>query len=261
MTYDGANTYTYDPENRLITATKCTGPLAAACDIEELTFTTGGDGQWFAQTTEYNYDGDAAQSGDIGDDEETWLETTVEGTGTVRFDRKVSSDGSDSLSFEVDGHYQAGWTAGGWDEYVHQITTGGTHTLRWTYMKDSSGSGGSDCAWVDHVRWSGDLPDPNGWQEIAYTYDPREGYASYSSSSSSAASWGACQPVRSFFSMAALIRLWDSSIQGKASSRPSWSSMVTAPHLRPVLPRSTSWRFPSGSPPVNRATRKALRRG
>jgi RHS repeat-associated protein len=25
---------------------------------------------------------------------------------------------------------------------------------------------------VDHVRWSGDLPDPNGWQEIAYTYDP-----------------------------------------------------------------------------------------
>lgn len=72
----------------------------------------------------------------------------------------------------MDGHYQAGWTAGGWDEYVHQITTGGTHTLRWTYRKDGSGSGGSDCAWVDHVQWSGDLPDPNGWQEITYTYDP-----------------------------------------------------------------------------------------
>ncbi len=115
---------------------------------------------------------EVARSGDIGDNEETWLETTVEGTGTIRFDRKVSSDGSDSLSFRVDGQYQAGWTSGGWDEYFCLITTGGTHTLRWTYTKGSSGSGGSDCAWVDHVRWSGDLPDPNGWQEIAYTYDP-----------------------------------------------------------------------------------------
>ncbi len=61
---------------------------------------------------------------------------------------------------------------GGWDEYFCLITTGGTHTLRWKYTKDGSGSGGSDCAWVDHVQWSGDLPDPNGWQEIAYTYDP-----------------------------------------------------------------------------------------
>jgi hypothetical protein len=159
-------------EDPLLTATKALDILAGACDNAALSFTTGGSAAWFARSTEYYYDNDAAQSGAIADGQETWLETTVEGTGTVRFDRKVSSDGSDSLNFFVDGQYKAGWTAGGWDEYMHQITTGGTHTLRWTYWKGSSGSGGSDCAWVDHVRWSGDLPDPNGWQEIAYTYDP-----------------------------------------------------------------------------------------
>jgi hypothetical protein len=42
MTYDGANTYAYDPENRLVTVTRCADPLAAACDNEELAFTTGG---------------------------------------------------------------------------------------------------------------------------------------------------------------------------------------------------------------------------
>jgi hypothetical protein len=59
-------------------------------DNEDLAFTCGGDAAWFAQSTEYNYSGDAAQSGAIDDDEETWLEATVEGPGTVYFDRKLS---------------------------------------------------------------------------------------------------------------------------------------------------------------------------
>jgi len=69
------NTYTYDPENRLVTVEEAEEPLAAACDIA-LPFTTSSMGAWFAQTQEYNYDNDAAQSGDIADSQETWLETT-----------------------------------------------------------------------------------------------------------------------------------------------------------------------------------------
>jgi RHS repeat-associated protein len=174
MTYDGANTYAYDPENRLVTVTRCADPLAAACDNEDLAFTTGGDAEWFAQTTEYNYGGDAAQSGDIGDEEETWLETTVEGPGTVYFDRKLSCDPNDELSFSIDGQYQIGWAGSkSWDTSGPWTVSGsGPHTLRWRYHKDSSGSAGSDCAWVDHVQWSGSAPDPNGWGQIAYTYDP-----------------------------------------------------------------------------------------
>jgi RHS repeat-associated protein len=174
MTYDGANSYAYDPENRLVTVTKQVGdPLAVACDNESLAFTTDGDASWFAQTAVYYYDNDAAQSGPIGDSQESWLETTVEGTGTVRFWWKVSCEPNDSFAFYVDGQYIFGRSGSAdWQEYPHTITTAGTHTLKWRYFKGSSGAGGSDCAWVDYVRWSGSVPDPNGWQTITYTYDP-----------------------------------------------------------------------------------------
>ncbi len=36
-------------------------------------------------------DHDAARSGDIGDNQETWLETTVTGPGSLRFDFKGKS--------------------------------------------------------------------------------------------------------------------------------------------------------------------------
>jgi len=48
------------------------------------------------------------------------------------------------------------------------ITGSGTHTIRWKYIKGGSGSSGSDCLWIDNVRWSGAMPDVN---EIEYVYD------------------------------------------------------------------------------------------
>jgi hypothetical protein len=84
-TYDGGNMYTYNAENQLITATKVTGPLSPACDIT-LAFTTGGDANWFAQSTDANGpDNDAAESGDIADSQSLWIETSVEGPGTITF--------------------------------------------------------------------------------------------------------------------------------------------------------------------------------
>ncbi|NLZ07254.1 MAG: hypothetical protein GXY19_18965, partial [Phycisphaerae bacterium] len=64
--------------------------LAAACDCE-LSFTTGGDAEWFAQSAEYYADNDAAQSGTIGSGQETWMQTTVVGPGNVSFRYKMSS--------------------------------------------------------------------------------------------------------------------------------------------------------------------------
>ena len=60
----------------------------------------------------------------------------------------------------------------GWIESGPHTLGSGTHTLRWKYIKDASGSGGSDCVWVDHVRWSGAMPSLGPWSTIAYTYDP-----------------------------------------------------------------------------------------
>ena len=174
LTYDGANMYGYDPENRLTTVEKASSLLSVGCDIVWMDFTTGGDAVWFYQTDEYHDDGDAVQSGDIDDDEEVWMETTVEGTGIVRFWWKVYSEvgQGDEVTFYIDGVWKGGRSGNmDWYHKSNEITTPGTHTLRWRYDKGSSGTSGDDCAWVDCVTWSGTTPDPNGWQTIEYTYD------------------------------------------------------------------------------------------
>ncbi|MBN1505849.1 MAG: hypothetical protein JW955_03335 [Sedimentisphaerales bacterium] len=79
------------------------------CDTT-LTFTTAGDGNWFATDDEYWYyddnQGDSAQSGAVGDSEETWLETTVGGPGTIKFYWKTSAANGDRLTFYVDGQWE-----------------------------------------------------------------------------------------------------------------------------------------------------------
>jgi len=146
--------------------------LAAACDIA-LAFTTSGAANWFSQTAESYYDNDAVQSGDIGDDQETVLEATVSGTGTLTFWWKTSTQVGDEAAFYIDGAYKTGRSGiSGWNQVSQTITTTGTHTLRWEYMKDSSGSSGSDCIWVDYVQWTGTMPSLGSWSTIVYTYDP-----------------------------------------------------------------------------------------
>ena len=130
-------------------------PLAEALDTA-LSFTTGGDADWFAQTTTTRYDGDAAQSGDISRNQESWMQTTVSGTGTVKFYWKVSSEEDfDFLEFYIDGSLQEK-TSGlevDWERQTYTISTSGSHTLEWRYMKDGSSDYGSDCGWVDKVEW------------------------------------------------------------------------------------------------------------
>jgi len=108
LTYDGGNMiFDYDPENRLTTVSNIDGQLSAACDID-LTFTTDSNAPWFLQTEEYYYDNDAVQSGDIDDSEETWLETTVTGSGYLYFYYKVSAQSGDEFTLFVDGQYKYG---------------------------------------------------------------------------------------------------------------------------------------------------------
>jgi RHS repeat-associated protein len=119
------------------------------------------------------HDHDSARSGDIGDDQETWLQTTVTGPGTLTFDYKLSCDAGDEYAFYIDDQYKAG-RAGSkdWTESPPWTITGaGTHTIRWKFIKDSSGSSGSDCLWIDRIRWTGAMPDGEGWDRIEYAYD------------------------------------------------------------------------------------------
>ena len=74
--------------------------------------------------------------------------------GIIRFYWKVSSQlGGDYLEFFIDSVRQgriSGTTD--WQGQSYTITGSGTHTLKWRYTKNGSGTGGSDCAWVDYVQ-------------------------------------------------------------------------------------------------------------
>jgi len=82
------------------------------------------------------------------------METTVNGPGEMAFWWKVSSQSGDYLEFYVDGVLKLGRITGevDWTSKSYAIDPG-QHVLRWRYVKNGSGSAGSDCAWVDAVQW------------------------------------------------------------------------------------------------------------
>ena len=141
------------------------GPPPSSCDLFEaldttLSFTTGGSADWFCQSNTFFYDGDAAQSGDILDTQESWMQTTVTGPITVSFYWKVSSEnGYDYLEFYIDGSLLDSISGGvDWQQVMYTLGSD-SHTLKWRYVKDGSLNSGSDCGWVDHVELGTD-PDP-----------------------------------------------------------------------------------------------------
>jgi PKD repeat protein len=139
--------------DKLEIVTPTTDPIAEALDYAGLTFTLTGNANWYSQTTTTYYGGDAAQSGLITHSQSTSMETAISGKTTVKFYWRVSSEsGYDYLRFYIDGTLKnsiSGSTS--WAQKSYTVTTG-AHTLKWTYVKDSSVSSGSDCGWVDKLE-------------------------------------------------------------------------------------------------------------
>ncbi|GAA5116561.1 pre-peptidase C-terminal domain-containing protein [Luteolibacter yonseiensis] len=137
-----------------------------------LSFTTGGDGIWTGQVVTTRDGTDAAQSAPITHSQESWMQATVSGPGTLQFWWKVSSSSSDYLEFYIDGVLQSGRISGNvdWVSKSYNITSG-TRVLRWRYVKDSSGSNGSDAAWVDQLTWTA-AGGYNAW--LAGYFNPQE---------------------------------------------------------------------------------------
>ncbi len=135
-------------------------PLGEAVEAPQLAWTTGGDAEWFPQTDESNDGIDAAQSGAIDHNQESWIETTVQGPGWFSFYWNVSSDdfdGYDYLEFTVDGFYESEISGEwGWDWYDVYLDEG-MHTLRWTYYKDGDFTAGVDAAWLDEVTFQPEI--------------------------------------------------------------------------------------------------------
>ena len=128
--------------------------LGDAVNAPALPWTTFGDASWFVETTNTHDNLSAAQSGAIGNNQETWIQTIVTGPGTLSFWWKVSSqDGSDYLQFLIDGNFQDELTGdSGWQQRTYQIGSG-THTNRWHYYKDGSNTDGQDAGFLDEVSF------------------------------------------------------------------------------------------------------------
>ncbi|MEK7765867.1 MAG: hypothetical protein AAB368_06480, partial [bacterium] len=130
--------------------------LPAAVDNVTLAWSTGGNGNWFGQSAQSFFGGDAAQSGAIADGQTSFLETTVTGPGSLTFFWRVDSEpGWDFLTLFIDGTPQVGAISGfvGWTPVTVPIPSG-THTIRWEYSKDAfCCASGADAAWVDQVAY------------------------------------------------------------------------------------------------------------
>lgn len=131
------------------------GILGKAVDNPTLTWTTGGNAEWFSQTITHYYDGDAARSGAVTHSQSTWLRTSVTGPGTLTFYWRVSSESThDFLGFYIDGVEQTSISGFvDWQQKAYSITSD-THTLEWRYTKDGSGTSISDCGWLDKVEFT-----------------------------------------------------------------------------------------------------------
>ncbi len=128
--------------------------LSESVDSPQLIFTTTGDAPWFGQSDEFYYGGSSAQSGLISENQQSVLQTTVNGPANISFYWKVSSEGGyDFLRFFIDGAELASISGESVDWIqVQNIISSGDHTLTWTYNKDSSVSSGRDAGWIDQLK-------------------------------------------------------------------------------------------------------------
>lgn len=76
---------------------------------------------------------------------------------TLSFDYRVSSEQNyDKLKFSVNGTNRFEYSGEiAWTDYTFTAQTDGSYIFTWEFTKDYSVSNGSDCAWVDNVRYSG----------------------------------------------------------------------------------------------------------
>ncbi|MBR4654417.1 MAG: InlB B-repeat-containing protein [Kiritimatiellae bacterium] len=174
------------------TITKRTLSLGEAASADaasaSLNWTTGGDAQWTPISDATTLGGYSVQSGTISDAAgegftTTWLQTVVEGAGTISFRWKVDCEWDDSgdatwdhVAFYTNGIEAARMDGtSGWVEKSFTFADSGTHTLRWTFMKDNYNDDTfPDRAWVSGFTWT---PPPDPIPEIGGDGDVSEALA------------------------------------------------------------------------------------
>ena len=156
-------------EAALFTLHAQTGAYTNECEfshrvgLENATFENGmGDLGWendpdhpWTITTTDPYSGQyCLQSGVIGLNATSTLSLPFEvenETDEIRFYRKTDCDNSDYLKFYIDGTEMQAWNGNlVWREASFPVTQG-EHVFTWKYVKDGSGTAGSDHVFIDEI--------------------------------------------------------------------------------------------------------------
>lgn len=121
----------------------------------------------YNRDNEYSY---VAKSGEINDYQSSDISFTIilKSEAKLSFDYKVSSQvNRDYLVFEINGrtYFERSGTNGGWSSMLFYLHPG-VNTLKWSYVKDYSGSSGTDCAWIDNIVIDSELIKPLNGQYI-----------------------------------------------------------------------------------------------
>lgn len=142
--------------------------LGDALEAETLSWSSGGslgngDVEWFGQSIEHSDGADAARTPIIGTNQESWIETEVDGPGTVSFRWKVSSNQSDHYLSMLTGKplpHGVEWLSRGaisgsvdWETRT-VVVPKGRHYLRWRYSKNNQIDIGHDAGWLDTVTFT-----------------------------------------------------------------------------------------------------------
>ena len=132
-----------------------------------LLWTTGGDSAWGVDKTTGFADGISVKSGAVTSGQSAWVEVELSGAGTLSFYWNVMGGIYRGNPFayakvELDGvEVKQEYNTDGWKEQIIEVVGGGSHKIRWTYLRTSARTAEGDCARLDGVTWTpvGDSTD------------------------------------------------------------------------------------------------------
>ncbi len=144
------------PETQDFVLPELTGEDFESGDFTIWPWVFTGNAPWTIDTNESHDGENSARSGVIPGNQSTTMEITlpVATAGNISFWLKTSSEFNlDLLRFYIDGVLKQSWSGETpWTQATFAVGNG-EHTFRWTYSKNSSGTGGADAAWVDQVQF------------------------------------------------------------------------------------------------------------
>ena len=115
-----------------------------------------GDQHWFITDDEVHSGTYSARSGEIDDDEVSYLYIYADilVDGEISFWFKTSTETrKDLFAFFMDGQKKDWWSGENDWTFTSYSFEAGSHIFQWIYDKNHNGQAGSDCAWIDDITF------------------------------------------------------------------------------------------------------------